>query len=141
MVPTDDARMTDQFPLTAKSHTSRPKLERRRRFVHRISLGVLGLALMAVSIGAVLAHQVSSVRIQLEHTLDLVPELRAELEDGDQQAAQLTFTTMREETSAARSTTTGALWKSASFIPVYGANFSAVRERSEERRVGKECPV
>ncbi|MDK1360182.1 DUF4012 domain-containing protein [Arthrobacter sp. zg-Y1219] len=60
--------------------------------------------------------------------MNLVPQLRAELEDGDHQAAELTFATIRKETTAARSTTTAAIWKGASFIPVYGVNFSAVRE-------------
>jgi hypothetical protein len=128
MAPIEDGLVSDNIPPVAENHRSRSKRERHRPLVRRVMLSVLGLALVGVAAGTILVYQVSSVRAQLEHAMDLVPQLRAELVEGDQQAAQLTFAALQEETTAARSTTTTPLWKAASFIPVYGANFNAVRE-------------
>lgn len=128
MAPTDDGHISNPPSRICVGADVSSNRERRRRVVRRISWVLVGFAVVTSVIGAVLAYQVLSVRAQLEHTMDLVPQLRAELEDGDHQAAESTFAMMREETAAARSTTTAAIWKGASFIPVYGVNFSAVRE-------------
>lgn len=128
MATTDDGHIPNPASRISVGADVSSNRERRRRVLRRISWVLVGFAVVASVIGAVLAYQVLSVRAQLEHTMDLVPQLRAELEDGDHQAAELTFATMREETAAARSTTTAAIWKGASFIPVYGVNFSAVHE-------------
>ncbi|WP_341393926.1 DUF4012 domain-containing protein [Arthrobacter sp. G119Y2] len=126
MTPTDEGHRPTRASGAGKSHNSYSK--RGRRYVGRISLGVLGLAIAALALGVLLAHQVSSVRTQLEDAVDLVPQLSVELKDGNHQAAKVTFQAMQERTSAARTTTGAPLWKAASVLPVYGANFHAVRE-------------
>lgn len=128
MAPTDDARISPPNSQVTGGADISSNSERRRRFMRRISWVLCGFVLVAAVTGAVLVYQVATVRAQLEHTMDLVPQLRAELQDENHQAAELTFATMQEETASARSTTTAALWKGASFIPVYGVNFTAVRE-------------
>lgn len=129
MTPIDDGLLSGMASTDAESQNCiHLRKKRQRRLALKITLSVLGLTVLAGSLGAVLVYQASSVRSQLEYTLDLVPQLRSEIRDGNQQAAMHTLKTMKEQTSAAHSTTTGPLWQSATWIPVYGVNFSAVRE-------------
>ena len=129
MTPIDDALTPDKDHQPPESrYKALPKGKRSRRLALRIGLIAVGFAFVAAVSGALLAQQVASVRGELKHAMELVPQLRSELGDGDQNAAQLTLERMQQQTSDARSTTTGPLWQSATFIPVIGANFSAVRE-------------
>lgn len=125
MTSTDDGLPPGQSPRGTKS---RSKPQRRRRFVPPIIVGLLGLILAAGGVSVLLANQVSSVRNQLEYAMELVPQLRAELARSDHNAAEATFEKIQSQTSAAHSTTTAPLWKGASYIPIIGSNFSAVRE-------------
>ena len=129
MIPIDDGRTADESSTDTKTPRSGPSKPSRRIMV-RAGTIVLGLVLVTGAAGAVLAHQVSTVRSQLQQAVGLVPQLRSELSGGNHAGAQQTFELMQQSTSAARSTTTAPLWKVASFIPLAGVNFSAVREVS-----------
>ena len=128
MTPIDDGLVSGSIPQSLESQRVKSKSEGRRRSIYRIGLGALVLLLVGGGAGALLAHQASSVRGELQNAMDLVPQLRGELENGDHQAAEITLGTIQGETSSARSTTTAPLWKSASYIPGLGRNFIAVRE-------------
>lgn len=100
----------------------------RRKSTFWVGVAVLVVLVSLCAAGGLIAYQVSTVRVQLEKSIDLVPELRSEVEDGDYDAAEETFSSIAEYSAAARSTTTGPLWTFASSIPLAGPNFSAVRE-------------
>ena len=103
---------------------------RRRKFLLRMGVGAAVLVLLIAAGAGLLAHQASTVRSQLQHAMDLVPQLRDQLEEDDSLAAERTFAQIQDQTSEARSTTTGPLWKAASVIPILGPNFNAVSEVS-----------
>lgn len=129
MTPTeDDSSHNTDHQVAEVQGKELPQRKKSQRLGLKIGLATLGFALVAAVSGAVLAQQVSSVRNELEHAMELVPQLRSELEDGNHNAAQSTLEKMQQQTSSARSTTTGPLWQSATVIPVIGTNFSAVRE-------------
>ncbi|MCC3266577.1 DUF4012 domain-containing protein [Arthrobacter gengyunqii] len=128
MTSNDDGQTRDKDLHGPESQRGRTRGESRRRIIRRIGFGVLGFVIAVGGAGALLAHQVSSVRSQLVYAMDLAPQLRADVESEDHRAAEIILETIQEQTSAARSTATGPLWKAASYIPVLGSNFSAVRE-------------
>lgn len=99
-----------------------------RRTVMRAAISVLFLLLTAGAVTGLITYQVSTVKGQLESAIALIPEMRGQLEDGDQSTAQETLYSIEEQVSGARSTATGPLWKMASKIPLVGPNFVAVRE-------------
>ena len=129
MTPIEDGLTPDMVCQGGESQRS-PRLKKGhpRRLALKVSLFALVIALITVGFGGLLARQVTSVRGQLEYAVELVPQLRSELGSGNLGSAQLTFKAMQKEISAAHSTTKGPLWKSATFIPVIGSNFTAVRE-------------
>lgn len=100
----------------------------RNRLAVNLGFGLLIVLLIGGVTTGVLVKQVFSVRSQLLQSVELVKEVRSQLEAGDQISAQETFSRLKEQTSAARSTATGPIWKLASLVPLAGPNFSAVRE-------------
>lgn len=100
----------------------------RRRVFLRIGLGIVAVGVLSGTAAGTLAYQASHVQAQLEHVVDLVPQLRAQLSKGENSAAQATLETMLSQTTAARATVTGPLWKVASTVPILGPNFTAVAE-------------
>lgn len=123
--PDDDSR-TSHSASSAVRQRRRP----RRKLLLRIGVSALVLVVLIAAGAGFLAHQASTVRSQLQQAMDLVPQLRTQLEDDDSASAERTFAQIQERTSAARSTTTGPLWKAASVVPVLGPNFKAVSEVS-----------
>ncbi|WP_258073666.1 DUF4012 domain-containing protein [Arthrobacter sp. 08Y14] len=102
--------------------------QKRKRLLIRVALAALVLALIGGGAAGTLFYQALSVRGQLQGAIDLVPQLRAELSDGDGDKAQKTLETIRSQTAAARSTTGGSLWTLGGAVPFAGVNFGAVRE-------------
>lgn len=87
------------------------------------------MLILVTSVAAgVLAKQVSAVRGQLLQSVELVQELRTQLGGSDSASALRTLALLEEQSSAAKSTVTGPLWRFASFVPFAGPNLSAVRE-------------
>lgn len=99
-----------------------------KRPVKRAVIGVLFLLLTVGAVTGIIAYQALTVKGQLESALALIPEMRSQLEDGEQPAARDTLNSINGQVSAARSTATGPLWKLASQIPLVGPNFAAVSE-------------
>ena len=125
--PENDSRASHSSSgIVGHSRGPRP----RRKLLLRISVSAIVLVVLIATGAGFLAHQASTVRSQLQQAIDLVPQMRTQLTENDSQAAERTFAQIQEQTSAARSTTTGPLWKAASALPVLGANFKAVSEVS-----------
>lgn len=94
----------------------------------RLSVAALGLLCVCAAAAGILAHQVAQVQSELEQTVSLVPQLRADLGGENYEGAQQTFDQMQHRIAAAQTTVTGPLWKAASAFPIAGRNFSAVSE-------------
>lgn len=104
------------------------KSVRGRRLPFKFGIGFMFLMLIAGVAAGLLAKQASDVRNQLLQSVELVQQLRSEVEHGDHVSAQQTLTRLEEQTSDARSTVAGPLWEFSSFVPLAGPNISAVRE-------------
>jgi len=119
----------DNASLASKPRRSvranRENTRRKSRILIVIMLALLGVAIIAVG---VLTRQVSTVHKDLTAAMKLVPELRTEISQGNESAAQRSFSALQQNISSARSVTAGPLWKAASFVPILGSNFSAVSE-------------
>lgn len=127
--PNTDGQTAVPFSHVGIGHTGQKhRTTNHRRLAVKLGSGLLILMLIGGVAAGVLVKQVSNVRSQLMKSVELVLQLRSQVEGGDKTSAHQTFTLLEEQTAAARSTATGPLWKLASLIPIAGPNFSAVQE-------------
>lgn len=108
---------------------------RRRRLGWWI-FGVIVLLLAAVGgAGAFVASKIlpdaESAKASLEAAVPLASQIQTSLVAGDTEAATAAANEMKRLTAQAREDTTGQLWTSLEWVPVAGANLSAVREVAE----------
>lgn len=104
----------------------------KRTLKHRILIraGFTSVVILVAALtgGGLLSQQVISVRSHLKQTIDLVPQLRAQLAGGDQKGSTQTYKAIMEHTGDARDIATGPLWNFASGMPFVGKNFNAITE-------------
>ena len=128
MIPSDNDLASSAGSTNVKSQSTTPSRAKRSRLGLKVGLVGLGIVLILGAWGAVLTHQVLSVRSHMEQAIDLVPQLVSEIGKGNRVEANVTVESIHVHTSAARSRTTSPLWQSAASIPFIGPNFSAVQE-------------
>ena len=88
----------------------------------------MALLVVVGAAAAFLVQQISGVRENLQEVMVLAPRLLTALEEGDIEVARSVVSSLEEQASAARATSSGILWKVASTVPIAGANFRAVSE-------------
>lgn len=130
MTASDNEYSNDpRHPSTSKRGRAQ-RTRGRNRVRTRIILILVGLAILSTGGLVILAQQAFAVRQDLQSVMAQIPILRSELGDGNYDGATATLQTVRNHTAAARETTSGPLWKAASFVPWAGPNLRAVAEVS-----------
>lgn len=121
---TDPERSGDSSKLGASSTTLKNSKRRRKRTL----LAVAGLALLCLGWGAWLSSASSRIKSELDAAAYLIPALKTEIVEADQQGALETVRGIRTHTLTASEVVDHPLWTLAAAIPLLGANFSAVAE-------------
>lgn len=116
------------LPTSTKPARKRRGREQNRRLFQRVSAVVLGALFLTGAGASWLLYQGQQVKTNLEAGAQLVPGLKAQAASATGRADERTLSLLQGHTAKARAAATDPLWKAASVLPLFGANFSAVSE-------------
>lgn len=132
----------------ARSASSGSKRKKRsgkpRRRLRLVALGLSGTVLVGGFAAGWLLHQAGQVNTELRSAQTLVSKLRTEVASRDATSATTTLEELASHTGKARDAVEDPIWSIASFVPLLGPNFSAVRElavAADEVALGSAKPL
>jgi hypothetical protein len=105
----------------------------RRQFSskQRLKVGLVVAVIVVLASVTWLATRVLVVKNDLESAQQLVSQLQTELKSGDFDAMSATSDELQQKSSSAANGTHDLTWRIAEFVPIAGANLTAVRYVSE----------
>lgn len=137
--------MGSELARTTKAGSkSKKRAGRSRRHRRLLALGLTGTVLVGGIAAGWLLYRGDQVNTELRSAQTLVPQLRSELASRDLSAAGTTLEEITVHTGNARDAVEDPMWTLASFVPLLGHNFSAVREltlAADEVALGSAKPL
>lgn len=116
----------------------------RTRRLRSLALGLGSTVLVGGIAAGWLLYRADQVNTELRSAQTLVPQLRSEVASRDASAARTTLDEITSHTGKARDAVEDPVWTIASFVPLLGPNFSAVRElalAADEVALGSAKPL
>lgn len=130
MTETENQRLPSKSSTvpSGRGSTRRYVSSRRGTGLRRLVIIVGTLVLLAVVAAGWLIYRADQVKINLDASMGLFPQLQTQLVAGDAQSARRTLAELEDRTTQARVAATDPVWKAASILPVLGTNLAAVSE-------------
>lgn len=104
------------------------KRSRKRRLVLRLLVATAAILLSAILCAAWLVHRAQQIEAGLKVSFESVAEIRDAIDSSDGAQVEVSFKRLQTSSDKAHEAATDPVWRAASAVPLFGANFHAVSE-------------
>ena len=120
--------MTNEEPSGDMQIQTRALPQRRKRY-KIVVLSLVGALFLAITVVAISVYaKTNAVRLEMMSAEKVSGALRSAIQRNDARSAEQSARELADHTGAARGAASGVAWSAAEVVPVFGANFQAVRE-------------